>query len=113
MGSRTVVDGVSIMAFVGLRYLRDGAPPPSNGMITGFFLQVGYTIVAFFVGILPIIAIPSGWTSALTLIWSYLNSFAFFFPVSTLTQVLGFAVVFHLALLGYDLSLKIYHMIRG
>jgi len=113
MGGRTVVDGVSIMAFVGLGHLRDSPSPPFTRMITGFFLQIGYTIVAFFVGILPIVSIPSGWTTALTLIWSYLNSFAFFFPVSTLTQVLTFAVVFHLALLGYDLSLKIYHMIRG
>jgi len=82
-------------------------------MITGFFLQIGYAIVAFFVNLLPIVSIPGGWLSSFTLIWSYLNAFAFVFPVSTLVQVLTFAITFHLALLGYDLALKIYHMIRG
>lgn len=82
-------------------------------MITGFLLQILYTVVAFFVAVLPIIAMPTGWTDALTLIWSYLNSFSFLFPVGTLVSVLGFAVAFHLTLLGYDISLKVYHMIRG
>jgi len=82
-------------------------------MITGFFLQIGYTLVAFFVGLLPVIAMPSGWTNAISLIWYYLNSFSFLFPVSTLVQVLTFAIIFHVALLGYDIALKAYHMIRG
>jgi len=82
-------------------------------MITGFLLSILYTVIAFFVGLLPIIAMPSGWTDALSLIWSYLNSFSFLFPVATLVSVLVFAVAFHLVLLTYDLSLKVYHMIRG
>jgi len=82
-------------------------------MITGFFLNIGYAIVAFIVGLLPVIDLPSGWTDAVSLIWMYLNQFAFLFPVSTLVSVLTFAVTFHLVLLGYDLALKAYHMIRG
>jgi len=82
-------------------------------MITGFFLQIFYALVSFFIGLLPVIAMPASWTSALSLVWTYLNQYSFLFPVTTLVSVLSFAVVFHLALLGYDLSLKIYHMIRG
>jgi len=82
-------------------------------MITGFFLQVFYLVVAFFVGLLPFVEMPSDWLNAIVLAWSYLNSFSFLFPVSTFLSVLTFALVFHIALLGYDLSLKVYHMIRG
>jgi len=82
-------------------------------MITGFFLQIFYTLIAFFVGLLPIVSMPSGWTDALSLIWGYLNTFSFLFPIATLVSVLTFAVTFHLFLLGYDLALKVYHMIRG
>lgn len=82
-------------------------------MIIGYILSILYTILAFFVGILPTTSVPTGWLDALALIWGYLNSFTFLFPVSTLVSVLGVAVAFHLALLGYDLSLKVYKMIRG
>lgn len=82
-------------------------------MITGFLLTILFAIIAFFVGLLPVLAMPTAWTDALSLIWSYLNSFSFLFPVATLASVLAFAVAFHLYLLGYDLSLKVYHMIRG
>jgi len=82
-------------------------------MITGFFLNIFYGLVSFFIGLLPTVAMPVGFVSAVSLFWGYLNSFSAFFPVTTLIAVLSFAVTFHLILLGYDLSLKIYHMIRG
>jgi len=82
-------------------------------MITGFFLQIFYTVIAFFVGLLPVIAVPADWANALALIWGYLQSFSFLFPVATLVSVLSVALTFHLALLSYDLSIKVYHMIRG
>lgn len=82
-------------------------------MITGFFLQIGYVLVAFFIGLLPEIPTPDGWTDAIALIMSYMNALSWLFPVATLLQVLSFAVAFHVALLGYDLSLKVYHLIRG
>jgi len=82
-------------------------------MITGFLLRIVLAFIGFAVGLLPVIAMPSGWIDALSLIWGYLNSFSFLFPMATLTAVLSFAVAFHLALLGYDIALKVYHMIRG
>jgi len=82
-------------------------------MITGFFLQIFYSVIAFFIGLLPVISIPADWSNALILIWGYLQSFSFLFPVSTLVSVLSVALTFHLALLSYDLSIKVYHMIRG
>jgi len=82
-------------------------------MITGFFLQIFYAVIAFFIGLLPIIAVPADWANALVLIWGYLQSFSFLFPVAALVSVLSVALTFHLALLSYDLSIKVYHMIRG
>jgi len=82
-------------------------------MITGFLINVALSVIGFFVGLLPVIAMPAGFVDAITLFWGYLNSFSAFFPMSTLVTVLGFAVTFHFALFGYDLSLKVYHMIRG
>jgi len=82
-------------------------------MITGFLLQILYVVVAFFVGLLPTIDVPVGWTSSIALMMSYVNGLSWLFPVSTLLSVLGLAVTFHVALLGYDLSIKIYHMLRG
>jgi len=82
-------------------------------MITGFLMQMGIALIGFFVGLLPIVAMPSGWTDAFTLIWGYMNAFSFLFPMATLVSVLSLALTFHLTLLGYDVSLKVYHMIRG
>jgi len=48
-----------------------------------------------------------------TLIMTYVNDLSWLFPVSTLLTVLVFATAFHVALLGYDLALKVFHMIRG
>jgi len=110
---RASPDRCGFVVVIRWRYLRDSKTPPCTGMIVGFILSLLYTMLAFFVGLLPTIAVPTGWTDALSLIWGYLNSFAFLFPVSTLVSVLGVAVAFHLALLGYDLALKVYHMIRG
>jgi len=82
-------------------------------MITGFILQIFYTLVAFFIGLLPVIAIPSGWLNALTLIWSYVNQFNYLFPVQTLLTVLLFALAFHVALLLLSLAMWIIHLVRG
>lgn len=82
-------------------------------MITGTILQMGYSLVAFFIGLLPIIALPAGITDAISLIWGYIDQFSFLFPMTALVGALTFALTFHGILLGYDLSLKVYHMIRG
>jgi len=82
-------------------------------MITGFILQIFYAFVAFFVGLLPAIAIPQGWLNALTLIWGYVNQFNYLFPVQTLLTVLLFALAFHVALLLLSFGLWIIHLIRG
>jgi len=82
-------------------------------MITGFFLRIFYVVVSFFVGLLPVIPLPAAFASAIALFWGYLNQFSYYFPMTTLVSVIGFAVAFHAILLGYDVSLKIYHLIRG
>jgi len=82
-------------------------------MITAFFINIGAALVGFFASVLPDIDVPDGWVDAVELVWGYMQSFSFLLPVATFASVLGIAVAFHAALFGYDLSLKIYHMIRG
>jgi len=82
-------------------------------MIIGFLLGLAYSMVAFFVGLLPVIPLPDGVTTAFVTVLAYLNAWSFLIPVETLLNVLSFAISFHVILLGYDLSLKVYHMIRG
>jgi len=82
-------------------------------MITGTILQMGYSIVAFFVGLLPEVSLPDGIIDAVALIWSYVDMFSFLFPMDALVGALTLTLSFHAVLLGYDLSLKIYHMLRG
>jgi len=82
-------------------------------MIIGFLLQIFFAVLAFFVGLLPVVAMPSGWTSSLALIWYYVNSFSFLFPVTTLLTVLVFALSFHVIVLFFRFVLWIIHLIRG
>lgn len=82
-------------------------------MITAFFLNILISLISFVVALLPEFGLPSGFTSAVTLIWSYIQPFGFLFPIATLSAVITVAVFFHLSLLGYDIFLKVYAMIRG
>jgi len=82
-------------------------------MITGFFMMLATSVVLFFVGLLPVIAIPTGWTDAVTLIWGYVNAMSFLLPVTTLLQILFLVVSIEVAVFVWHLSLKLYHMLRG
>jgi len=82
-------------------------------MITAFFLNIFISLISFVLVVLPEYSLPAGLTDAVQLIWGYVHPFAFLFPIATLSTVLGIAVFFHLSLLGYDLFLKVYAMIRG
>jgi len=82
-------------------------------MITGVLLKMGYALVAFFLGLLPVLSLPDGVVDAIQLIWTYLNMFSFLFPMGALVGALTLTLTFHGILLGYDLTMKIYHMIRG
>jgi hypothetical protein len=82
-------------------------------MISGFFLLIFFVLIDFFIGLLPVFDIPSEVLQAFALGWGYMQSFSWLFPITTLVSVLSVAVFFHVSLLGYDLSLKVYHLIRG
>jgi len=86
-------------------------------MITGFFLQIGLTLLQFFVGLLPLatgsFAFPTGITSAIQTIWYYINSVSFLLPVSTLLSALTIAMLFHGTLLLWRLAHLIGGYIRG
>jgi len=82
-------------------------------MITGFFIVLATSIVTFFLSILPVIDVPTEWTSAITLIWGYVNSLSFLLPISTLLTILSLVVTIEIAVFLWNFSLKLYHMIRG
>jgi hypothetical protein len=82
-------------------------------MITGFFLSLFYTVIMFFVNLLPVSSLPSDWTAALSAVWSYTNAANFLFPMSTFLTVLGLALTFHVTVLLWRLSVWIIHLARG
>jgi len=82
-------------------------------MITGFLLQLFYVFIVFLVSALPSVALPTAFSAAFVLVWGYLSSFSFLFPMPTLVSVLLLAISFHIALLIFDFSLWLIHLIRG
>lgn len=82
-------------------------------MITGFFLRIGYVILNFFVGVLPIAAFPTQITSAIQVIAGYMNAWSFIFPVATLLQVLAVAFVYHFAIMAWHYAHLIGRYLRG
>jgi len=82
-------------------------------MLTGFLISILTSIASFFIAFLPVIAVPTGWLDAITLIWGYVNAMAFLLPVTTLVQILALVVTIEVAVFLWHFSLKLYHMIRG
>jgi len=82
-------------------------------MITGFLLQIFYVLIVAMVSLLPSIALPSAWNAAFILMWGYFSSFSFLFPMQTVVAVLITALSFHAALLIFDFTLWVIHLIRG
>lgn len=82
-------------------------------MITGFFLKIFYTLILFFVDLLPVIAFPSQISSAFTTITGYVNSMSFLLPIGTLITVLSYALVFHVSILLWRLANLVASYIRG
>jgi len=82
-------------------------------MITGFLLQVLYAFFTFFIGLLPVIDIPSNVEQAFTTVFAYLNMFSFIVPVGTLLTVLGIVLAYYVAILLLDISLWLIHLVRG
>lgn len=78
-------------------------------MITGFFLYLLYALLSFLVGILPTLAFPASFASALNVAWYYVNALSFLLPMTTLLTVLGFAMAFHAAVLIW----RLIHLIGG
>jgi len=82
-------------------------------MITGFFLSLFYTLLFFFVNLLPYVAFPVGLVSAISTIWYYVNALSFLLPVSTILTILGLAMIFHGAVLLWRLAHLVGGYIRG
>jgi len=82
-------------------------------MITGFLLQIFYSLLYYFAAILPTVAFPTAITEAIQAIWYYINAVSFLLPVSTILTVLGLAMVFHSAILLWRLANYIAGYVRG
>jgi len=82
-------------------------------MITGFILLMLLKFITFVVGVLPVVAFPTQISTALSTFWGFANAYSFLWPIGTYVTVLGLAVLFEGVMLGYNISLKILHMLRG
>jgi len=82
-------------------------------MIIGFFINILSSILAFFINLLPILNIPAEWTTAITLIWGYINAMSFLLPITTLLTILGIVLTIEVVIFVWHFGLKIYHMLRG
>jgi len=82
-------------------------------MIIAFFVKIITAILGFFIGLLPVINIPTGWTDAITLIWGYMNAMSFLLPIQTLLTILGLVMTVEVVIFIWHFGLKAYHMLRG
>lgn len=82
-------------------------------MITGFFLQIGLSVMSFIVGLLPFIAFPTQISTAIATIGGYMNAWTYIFPVATLLQVLGVAFIFHGLIAAWHYLHLLARYIRG
>jgi len=82
-------------------------------MITGFFLNVFYAVINFFVGLLPITVFPAEVSSAIAGAWYYINALSFLLPVGTILTVLLLAFTFHAAIWLWRMIHLIATYIRG
>jgi len=78
-------------------------------MIVGFFLQILNALLAFIIGLLPTIDLPTQVATAVTTIGGYFNALAFLLPISTIFTVLGLAMTFHVTVLVW----RLLHLIGG
>jgi len=82
-------------------------------MITGFFLNILYSIVAFIVEVLPVVAYPTEITNAVLLFWGTMQSFSWLFPMGTLVSVMGIATAYYLSAIGWKFGNFIFRYLRG
>jgi len=82
-------------------------------MITGFFLSIGFVVLQFFVQLLPVVAYPSGISSAIVTVAGYLNAWTFIFPVGSLFSVLVVAFIFHFSIMAWHYGHLILRYLRG
>lgn len=82
-------------------------------MITGFFLRIGFIVLNFVVGLLPVIAFPTAITSAVVAVAGYINAWSYIFPVGTLFTVLTLAMIFHIAVIVWKYAHLVGRYIRG
>jgi len=78
-------------------------------MIVGFFIQILNAMLGFIIGLLPILALPTGVTDGITYIGVYLNSMAWLLPLGNIFAVLSLAITFHVTILVW----RLLHLIGG
>lgn len=82
-------------------------------MIIGFLLQAFTVFLSWIALILPTSALPTQISDGVTLIVGLMNAWSFIFPVATLFEVLGVAMLFHGALLLWRLAHMVASYVRG
>jgi len=82
-------------------------------MITGFFLQLLFSVGAYIVGVLPQIPFPSEILVFWTTIIGLMNSVNFLFPIHQLFAALAIAFTFHFAMIWWYHGHMAASIVRG
>jgi len=82
-------------------------------MIVGFLIKLFAAFVSFLIGLLPVVAFPSGIATAITTVMGYVNALSWLFPVSTLITVLGIMITYEIGIFTFKFTRWLIHLIRG
>jgi len=82
-------------------------------MITGFILQIIYSVMAFVVSFLPESAYPTQITDAVLLFWGTMQSFSWLFPMGTLVTVIGIATLYYVSSIAWKFGNMMMRYLRG
>jgi len=82
-------------------------------MIFSFFLTILFSLLGLLIGVLPVGAMSTEISTALSYFIGVLNTFNYVFPVDTLLAVLTIALSVELTFLLWNFANWVYHKIRG
>jgi len=83
-------------------------------MITGFFLNIGYSLAAFLLGLLPSsVGFPTEIRDAIEYILGVMQGFNAIFPIETLLEIFILATLWEVAILAWKISRYVLGILRG
>jgi len=82
-------------------------------MIPGFILNIIFVVINWAINLLPVWDIPTEILDSITLMWSYLTSFAFITPIGAFYGALSIVLIGTLIEVGVYIFLRVFGALRG